>query len=222
MTIRTRNDHPLLRWLARGLGMALLLSPALAVAQNDSTVMRVERLQVDHRDPSGIRDALLPLLSGRESIGVIGDWLVVAATDGTRNRVRERLEDLDTPIRRLDVTLSFTRPDGADDTDGNPTAAEPGTINRELTLEPGQTVRLDVPADTAAAAEGAGDGADDDGPPRQISLQVTISGRQLYLDHAIHPADEPVDPASGAREALRNDSWQPLSAGIEIRVRPQP
>lgn len=214
MTIRT--EHLLPRWLTVCLGLAILLSPAIATAQDDSTVMRVERLQIDHRNPSRIRQDLLPLLSGRESIGVIGDWLVVAATDGTRNRIRERLEELDTPIRRLDLSLSFTSPGNAEDTDGEP-VAEPDTINRELTLEPGETVRLDVPAGTAATAEGA----DGEEASRQIALQVVISGWQMYLDYAIHPAAEPADPATGTRAALPDGSWHSLSEGIDVRVRPQ-
>lgn len=218
MTIRTRNEHPFLRWLAKCLGMAILLSPAMTVAQNDSTVMRVERLQIDHRDPSTIREHLLPLLSGRESIGVIGDWLVVAATDGTRNRIRERLEELDTAIDRLDMELSFTSPGETDDPNGDADAAAGSeTVNRQLTLEPGQTVRVDLPAGAMAAA----DDADGEEATRQISLRVTIDDRQVHLDYALHPAEEPVDPATGTRQTLRSDNWHPLSAGIEIRVRPQ-
>lgn len=222
MTIRTRNErqHRPHRWLSPRLNAALLLAillpSATAVAQGGDTMMRMERLQVEHRDPSSVREALLPLLSGQESIGVIGDWLVVAATDGTRNRIRERLEDLDTAIRRLDVTLSFTMPEEAGDADGDP-VTEAAITDHELTLEPGQTVTLDLPANAAVAD----DDEDDEEAARQISLQVVIRNRQIHLDYAFHPVDEPVDPANGTREALQSDDWQALTDVIEVRVRPQ-
>lgn len=224
MTIRTRNDHrhTPLRWLAYRLNaavlLAILLPSAVAVAQDGGTMMRIERLQIEHRDPSSVREALVPLLSGQESIGVIGDWLVVAATDGTRNRIRERLDGLDTPIRRLDLTLSLTIPaeTGDADTDAE-SVAEPDTSDRELTLEPGQTVTLDLPASFAATD----DAVNEEEAAPQISLRVVVENRQMYLEYAFHPADEPVTPATGTRTALQSDDWQALTDVIDIRVRPQ-
>lgn len=222
MTIRTRNDHQHtpLHWLASRLNavvlLAILLPPAAAVAQGGGTMMRIERLQIEHRDPSSVREALVPLLSGQESIGVIGDWLVVAATDGTRNRIRERLDELDTPIRRLDLTLSLTIPGETGDTGSDADQiAEPDTIDRELTVEPGQTVTLDLPASAAVADD------EDEEAERQISLRVVVENRQMYLEYAFHPADEPVTLATGMRTALQSDDWQALTDVIDIRVRPQ-
>lgn len=219
MTIRRWNKRrPLRRRLTSSLNAMLLsaLLPATGAVAQSGSVMRVERLQIDHRDPSTMREALLPLLSGRESIGVIGDWLVVAATDGTRNRIREQLETLDAPVRRLDLTLSFTVSGDPGQGDSEP-VAEPATVTRELTLSPGQTVRLDMPASATAVADGNSTGEAD----QQLSLQVVINGRQMYLDHVVHPADTPVDPATGMRAALSSDRWQSLTDTIDARVRPQ-
>jgi hypothetical protein len=139
MTMRIPNDRQ--RRVTAFLGAFLLtgmLTSVGTLAQESGTMMRVEHLRIDHRNPSRLREALLPLLSGSESIGVIGDWLIVAATDGTRNRIRDRLETLDTPIRRMDITLSFTAPVETGSTEEErPGVEEPETIDRELTVEPG-------------------------------------------------------------------------------------
>jgi len=202
--------------LAALLGL-LLLFPAWGAAQ--SSALRVERLQVDHRDPSTVRDALLEELGAREQIGLVGDWLIVAATDSTRNRIRERLQRIDTPITRMEVTLSFTMSDATRETGQVPGDERPAPVIRTVAVEAGQRVRLNLPdPDGSPESEATVPETGPDG--LQLSLQLDTAGRQVQLSHVIHGSGTEADPADGTLQRIDTGVWHALDDGIDIRVRP--
>ncbi|MGM0633594.1 MAG: hypothetical protein ACQETO_10555 [Pseudomonadota bacterium] len=215
MMIRTSTDAPTslpLILMMAALCLTVLL-PVSGQAQDGGNVLRVERFQIDHRDPSGIREALAPLLREQEHIGVIGDWLVVAATNSTRSRIREQLDSLDTPIRRLEVTLSINTPEGQSG-DG-----APQPVIRDLLVETGQLIRLDLPVayPTEAAPPTTETETETD---NQLSFRLETVQRRLRVSHVIHPADAEVDPDTGTQQRIDTGDWQALDEGIDIRVRP--
>lgn len=214
MMTRTSTDFslplPLVAMMTALLCLSILL-PNRGLSQGSDNVLRVERFQIDHRDPSTVRDTLLPMLGRQEHIGVIGDWLVVAATDSTRNRIRDQLRTLDTPIRQLEVTLSIAVPGSQSGDD----ASLP--IIRDLLVETGQLIRLDM-SDPDLSDETQSTGPE---TGRQLSFRLDRVGRTLQVSHAIHPAGAEIDPDTGTQQRIETDNWQTLDEGIDIRVRPQ-
>ncbi len=213
MMIRTPTDA--VTSLPTIVMMAILcltaLLPVSGQAQGGGNVLRVERFQIDHRDPSGIREALAPLLREQEHIGVIGDWLVVAATDGTRSRIHEQLDTLDAPIRQLEVTLSIDVPAEQSGDDA------PAPVIRDLLVEAGQLIRLDLPV---AAPTDDGQATTEVETDNQLSFRVEAVQRRLQVSHVIHPADAQADPDTGTQQRIDTGDWQALDEGIDIRVRP--
>lgn len=213
MMNRTSNDSSgTLQWIVTLTWLLLLLPASGLTQQSDRNILRVERFQVDHRDPPAVRELLVAELGGQEHIGVIGDWLIVAATDSTRNRIQERLATLDTPIRQVEVTLSFDAPGEDSEED----ATQP--VMRSLLVEKGQLVRLDLPVpDRSGVMQEPGPVAD-----TQLSFRLDTSGRLLQLSHIIHPVDTEAEPDdTGTQQQIHTGDWHSLGNGIAIRVRPR-
>jgi hypothetical protein len=88
--------------------ICLLTTPVMLSAQDNRAV--IEIVTVEHRDPSWIRTQLSSQLDPRGHIGQIDNKLVIATTVGNYQALREIIQGLDTPARRLVVSVDFNHP----------------------------------------------------------------------------------------------------------------
>lgn len=198
--------------LARTAVMLILLQCGLAdgwAQSADDTMLRAERMRVEHRDPASLVSALRPLVGQGGSIGVVGDWLIVAASGNDRTRVRRQLDELDTPLTSVRIRLEFPENDASEEppaeTAGDTTTA-PQPQQRELEADIGQTITLNLPGDA--------------GSPDQLSLRVNSDGRRLLLSWRIHEEEESSDQAPEQQIAAPAGDWRTLVNGIRVRLEP--
>lgn len=200
----------------------LPFGPAGAWSQPaDDTMLRAERMQVEHRDPTGLLPALRTLIGQRGSIGAVGDWLIVAAPGNVRSRVRQQLDELDTPVSTVRIQLEFPVDSEAEEqpagTAGDTAPAPP--LRRELEADIGQTITLNLPVE--AEENDAGSAADSDsGEPEQLSLRVDLEGRRMLLSWRINPGEESAGPAAEQQVVVAAGDWRTLLRGIRVRLDP--
>ncbi len=103
-------------------GSLLLASGPSALAQTQAQEASAERavieiIQIRHRSPARVRDAVTAALDPRGRVGVIDDKLVIATTAANLQQLRDIIADADSLPKRLIVGVDFAFQ--ADATDGS-------------------------------------------------------------------------------------------------------
>lgn len=74
-------------------------------ADQNQAVTEIIRLQ--HRTPATIRDAIAPHLDPRGAISQIDNSLVISTSRANLTQLQQMIEDLDTPLRRIKLSVDF-------------------------------------------------------------------------------------------------------------------
>lgn len=140
--------------------IASLLPAGPAALAQETTGERavIEIIQIRHRDPVRVRDAVSAALDPRGRIGLIDDKLVVATTATNLRQLREIIVEADSPPRRLVVGVDFAYQAGAaDSTTQQQSQAIEGEslvfVGRSADPDPQTSPDPDVSAEPDAIAE---------------------------------------------------------------------
>lgn len=87
--------------------IATVPSSALVAQQNPGERAVIEIVQINHRDPGRVREAISASLDPRGSIGQIDDKLIIATTAANLNQLSEMIVEVDVPPGRIVISVDF-------------------------------------------------------------------------------------------------------------------
>lgn len=93
--------------LLTAIAITAVFHSGAVLSQENSNRAIIEIVSIEHRDPSWVRTQIRPQLDSRGHIGQIDNKLVIATTVANYQALREMIAGMDTPARRLVVSVDF-------------------------------------------------------------------------------------------------------------------